>query len=1406
MSRCLDIANRMSAADRDALLDLLGDNPTQEEQIAAVRTMMERIAGEREMLAELLRSQHPDALGIFVESVWFSARPDNARAQLNTVIAARNKTLKQANPASVLEADIERAARAVEIVMVEIQSGGKLPLMEVPIGPMPHAVRLAGAPMQMTAIATSIIKKVLVDKHDADFTGVTSREFVEALYRPALVIKAANGDFELMSQLVNRQGVPVMFALMPDAQLPGGVAKAAMVKSAYSRDQLMKPGAMQLALASRQVKYADIDALQALEEKSPTVARAFGRARPASEVVAASSGAKAGSHFPAKSDSADFRGEDRPGINLGARLVTGVGSDRLGLSTASPFVRAAAQATGLGTVKGYGDLVKFLADKYQGPADDMPRFSRRAPDTPEFRRWFGDSRVVDSSGEPKVMYRGTGYDIEAFRRGVAGAIFLTDSPSFANEFSMRGMGTDAAQHIEAMDVDGLAPNVMPVYVRAENPFDYENTSHVYRVANAVNRAGEMDRVARVAVDWIEVAKKGGWGVIESEAFQRAIRAEGFDGFYVREDGRKNLAVYDPEQIKSAIGNRGTFDPADPRITYSRRGQPGAFRLPEFTRLDMTIEAIQDRYNRWRQATQAVREQGGNVNDINDFYLAEERYWSRVGSRVDDFKAELEQWVKEIADDGLDLDSVALYAYAKHAPERNAWIAMKRPAMTDGGSGMSNQDAADIIHDAQVSGLQPLLEKHVARLHEFIQGTRDSLYQDGLIDDDEYLAWSSLFQHYVPLRGLEGKPEAKGTGQGFNIRGAEGKAAKGRYSQARQIIEQVVQDRVRAYMRAGKNEVGRTFLQFVLDNPSPNLWEVNAVQRKPVSKLDANGNRIIEEEMTVVDDERVVTVKDAGQEIHILVHDERLRAQLQNMHVENVGRVVGSLLWVNRQLSKLYTALSPVFLVLNASRDLQSATVGVIDEVGFMGVPRLYANLPRAILSSYKAEFGAIDPDFELYRQSGGKTGFFDFKTLDAQARELQDMLDMAGSSAIDPRKLWHRAMAVIEGANGGVENAFRLAAFQTALQSGMSTVQAARMSKNITVNFNRKGTMTPALSAWFLFFNPAVQGTARVAQALRSPKVLATLGMGMTGMFLLALRNASMGDDDDGVAWWDKIPDEVKERNLVIVLPPGASGGESIPASKVGRYIKVPMPYGYNFFAVVANQMADVWRHSQDPRRGRDATKGMLKAAQAFMGAWVPATEVGRSFETPEAAALAFVPDALNPLVQNALNLNTFGRKMRPDDARSEALPDSQQFFIGQHGTLYQQLASELNAATGGDEVTPGLIDVSPASIENVVRGYGGGPASFAMDLLNVVYVRHSVERPAADWSKAPFAKQLTGVIDDETDRLVGYERLMDAEEKDARLDAASKMGGDKVRALLEREGRTASLGDQALAVRQQLA
>jgi hypothetical protein len=241
------------------------------------------------------------------------------------------------------------------------------------------------------------------------------------------------------------------------------------------------------------------------------------------------------------------------------------------------------------------------------------RYSLRGANTPEFREWFGNSTIVNEQGSPRVMYHGTARDITEFKPKQAGAIFVTEDPRFAEDFSYMSemwmidhadqflseqeikkavaagvmkmaQGMPKQKQIQMLTeilqfpIDSVVrdpdateirneiakrlpskPNILPVYVRAERPFDFENQEHL----------NDLRSMPGVAVHYQRV-RNGDWSAIEEPAVQEAIQDLGFDGFYIKEGGRKNLAVYDPNQLKSVTGNIGTYGQREPTINEAKQ--------------------------------------------------------------------------------------------------------------------------------------------------------------------------------------------------------------------------------------------------------------------------------------------------------------------------------------------------------------------------------------------------------------------------------------------------------------------------------------------------------------------------------------------------------------------------------------------------------------------------------------------------------------------------------------------------------------------------------------------------------------------------------------------------------------------------------------------------------------------
>lgn len=165
----------------------------------------------------------------------------------------------------------------------------------------------------------------------------------------------------------------------------------------------------------------------------------------------------------------------------------------------------------------------------EGKAADMDVSAAVTPDqtqTPEFKAWFGDSKVVDAEGNPLVVYHGTNKSFKKIDmdKGAMGTFWFT---------------SDRAA-IEAGEVGASGKGViMSLYAKIDNP--------------------------------------AGW--TEYDKFSKGeLIGRGFDGVILPEkDGSFTGFIFEPNQVKSATANTGSFDPSNPDITRAAPPQTKGIR-------------------------------------------------------------------------------------------------------------------------------------------------------------------------------------------------------------------------------------------------------------------------------------------------------------------------------------------------------------------------------------------------------------------------------------------------------------------------------------------------------------------------------------------------------------------------------------------------------------------------------------------------------------------------------------------------------------------------------------------------------------------------------------------------------------------------------------------------------------
>lgn len=1004
-----------------------------------------------------------------------------------------------------------------------------------------------------------------------------------------------------------------------------------------------------------------------------------------------------------------------------------------------------------------------------------------APDTPAFKRWFGDSKVVDENGQPLVVYHTGVVDTNELISGAEVQQRLGTALIFANE----GIYFTADPDYSAQYGRNREGAIMyPVYLSIQNPFvipskqeltRLEKLKRVFLSKKAREDANLSDGADRMASMYI------------TEKYKAELIEQGYDG--IINEAYNEIVAFDPTQIKSATGNQGTFDPANPDIRFSQRQQPiqgQQFYLKGETRTAKQRRIWQDYFLRMREVQEAIADQGGVVDEAQDVYLAEALSYGRLQEQLTDFKEKtVKPMLAKLRAAKLETSDLALYAYAMHAKERNAEMSSRNARLaSDEGSGMTDQEADDIINAYQADGkLQALQDIH-KDLMAITSTTRLVLLDEGLISQDEFDAYENQYSYYVPLRGFitdesdlvsgeQVRSPRVGGGKGFNIRGKETVRALGRTSRAGHIIENIISDYERAIARAERNNVAKKFLDLVTTNPDPALWEIDA-KRTAASFNKQTGtvqyNKLIDK------GEDTVSVKVDGKEVYIKVNDPLLVRALRQAGKDETGEVtkflVKNLGWFTNLMRNTLTRFNPAFGVTNAVKDFGFASTSMLADLGPKGMALFIKNYANPKQSG---------PIYEEFRAAGATTGGWHMRNTKDMQKELRRMMTWEGGSGT--KFATYRAakglLDTLEWVGQYSETQARFAAYKAAREMGLSPARAASIAKEVSTNFNRKGEWGSAMNTAYVFFNAGVQGTAKTLKNLRSPYVMGAM-TALTGLSTaLAFMAASTGgDDEDGQAYWDKIPDEIKQRNIIIMLPPGEPliGTGYARVGSRGRYIKIPIQYGLNVFSTLGYQIADVLRHGEDAKRGKTLGQAAINMTSVTFGAFNP---MGGAFDPtkPVDVALAAAPSIVDVAIQFGAGVDAFGKPTSPAKSPFDQKPDSESYSPAMAGSWEQRLTTWLNANTGGDAAVAGAIDLAPGTVRNMVRNVTGGTGDFLSSLF--VNIPSKMMDPAADINSRdiPVLKAFYGEADESTDMSEYYKRRAEVMKAAEEAGRRAKLG-----------------------------
>lgn len=465
-------------------------------------------------------------------------------------------------------------------------------------------------------------------------------------------------------------------------------------------------------------------------------------------------------------------------------------------------------------------------------------------------------------------------------------------------------------------------------------------------------------------------------------------------------------------------------------------------------------------------------------------------------------------------------------------------------------------------------------------------------------------------------------------------------------------------------------------------------------------------------------QHIIRLKLRGEPKTIIVNGNPRAAQaingLLNVETSEIYDKFGSLL---RWMSAVNTSYNPEFWISNMQRDLLFATMSM--DIKGDGKRNFYRNLvgPWKIMKMMKDyENGSLGNSktenyYREFAEEGAITGF----TVVVGNEEWEKRIDQY----INP-SLWNKMensgfMQFWQNLGEAVEQMTRFSAYVTARESGKGVTEAVNAAKEISVNFNRKGSglminwddldklttkdgkklgklgktavylmgmFPPYARSCIMFFNAAVQGLNAMYKLVKKNKAKAAAWMG--GYIVLGALQAvmhSLVDDDDDYL---DMPDYTRHNNLLLGYG--------------GVYFKWALPQEARAFYALGDMAVN---HIM----GRQPNKSFTSEALDALMEMLPVN--------PAAGVSGALPSIVQPLVEIVRNKDYRGARVYNDlkflSESEKANTPRYTAALPKTSVVYINMAKLLNDISGGNEYDAGAVNLAPEWIQQVVEGVGGG-------------------------------------------------------------------------------------------------
>lgn len=487
-------------------------------------------------------------------------------------------------------------------------------------------------------------------------------------------------------------------------------------------------------------------------------------------------------------------------------------------------------------------------------------------------------------------------------------------------------------------------------------------------------------------------------------------------------------------------------------------------------------------------------------------------------------------------------------------------------------------------------------------------------------------------------------------------------------------------------------------------------------------------------------EHEVRVMKDGEEYVIYVNgDPQLAQAMNNTRAHRVreiqsGKLDRAAAWLGRKMAAAYTSLSPLFIPSNYFRDLTMilASTAIREDgrynyllrknlatswnLGFMLKDYQNGKLREKVSNGNATKKEQMFYDFMM---NGGETGFVSSLDVEDLKKKFKNDLKDLDRWKANPVKVGHTIMDSIEFLNRMIEDSNRFAVYMTSIQYGRSIDEAVNDAKDVTLNFNRKGTGEygwQMIRNLYLFINPAVQSLQTLGALTKHHpfKFTAVTAAWLASGVLVPIVNAALmsllgGDDDKDKYWqfskWDR-------RNNAIMWIPFTN-----------EYVKIPLAQEFRAFYGIGDMIASKMMG------GELAEETWSQYAEDLLGQVVdmlPLDPTGYDGNI----AVSLMPNPIRPVFELAFNVDFTGKPLFKETEYNKYDPNFTKAYVGTPDWLVR--VSKMVNSIGNDypDVQQNAIDAfgdpryslnNPAVVDHVLSSYLGGAYTMGSQVLGVL-------------------------------------------------------------------------------------